>query len=97
MALYTTRIEILQANDDGIYHTLSQAMEAEGFLTAVQLAAISPVYHLPGGEYNWIGEMNIALVLEAALRAVTQVTNQVRILITKVDSITDKRTFEEVK
>ena len=72
-------------------------MEAHGFFTTIQLTSTSPVYHLPVGEYNWIGEMNTALVLESAVKASAKITNNVRILITKVDSIREWYNLEEVK
>ncbi|NCD71857.1 hypothetical protein [Mucilaginibacter agri] len=97
MALYTTRIEILGSNDHGAYQTLNDAMEANGFFCTIQLTSTSPVYKLPTGEYNWIGEMNASFVLEAAVKAAAQITNQVRILITKVDNIREWYNLEEVK
>jgi hypothetical protein len=97
MAMYTVRVESLttKGDDDG-YEELDGVMVAAGFFKTIQLTSSSAIYELPTGEYNWIGEMNIAMILEAVVNATARISKKTRILVTKVDGIREWYNLKQV-
>lgn len=87
MAMYTTRVEILGAKEENIYTKIDVMMKAAGFYKIIQLTSRSPIHELPVGYYNWIGEVNPNMVLEAAINATMQLSKKVKIMVNRVDGI----------
>jgi len=87
MAMYTTRVEILGTKEENIYNKIDGMMQAAGFCKTIQLTSRSPIHELPVGYYNWIGEVNPNMVLEAAINATMHVGKKVKIMVNRADGI----------
>lgn len=87
MAMYTTRVEVLGITKENLYQSIDEMMKIAGFCKTIQLTSRSPIHELPVGYYNWIGEVNPGIVLEAAINATMQISKKVKIMVNRADGI----------
>ena len=83
MSLYTTRVELHDANDYDDYETLHKAMENKGFTRYIADSNSGTKYHLPWAEYNFSGNENRSDVLNLAIAASKITRKKASILVTE--------------
>ena len=82
MASFTVRVELRDANWEQ-YKKLYERMAAEGFTDVIRDTNTGKAYKMPPGEYNYIGSLTRATVLEKAERAASGVVKDYAVLVTE--------------
>ena len=82
MASFTIRVELRDANWEQ-YKKLYERMAAEGFTDVIRDTNNAKSYKMPPGEYNYIGNLTRATVLEKAERAASGVVKDYALLVTE--------------
>jgi hypothetical protein len=82
MASFTIRVELRDANREQ-YNKLYERMAAEGFTDIIRETTSGKAYKMPPGEYNYIGNLTRATVLEKAERAASGVVKDYAVLVTE--------------
>jgi hypothetical protein len=79
MSIFTTRVELHNANWTTDYETLHAAMAVEGFTRTTVKDKV--VYNLPTAEYSKVADLNTSQVLELAKKAATKTGKRFSVLV----------------